>query len=233
MDNNNDTEIKLDTLYTFWQEIPIIKYFNPDLFDMTGQTIRVIILDRLREGFVDIYGKENGLPKRHAFCGKELRDHIQLKLGYNSKISISLVYFHLNKLIENGFVKILGYITETDHSGRKHRIKYYARTAKLFLFGEDKDFEREKEEKEMVRQIVRKLNPSYDLDVLETQLETYYDKEHEARQEQIAWIKKNYNALIELDIDFMELINSPVFRLHSINKLASTQQQLLDALLLQ
>ena len=110
-------------IYSFWQTIPLVKKMDDEKFNHLKQGTRQKIVEILRTGIDD---NSSNHKKRYALTANE----IQLLLTNDGlKTSLQNTYFHLNILLEEGFITEIAILKD----GRFNK-RYYGRTAKLFLF---------------------------------------------------------------------------------------------------
>ena len=186
-------------LYSFWKSIPLIKRMEPEKFDHVKQVTRSKIIEILRKGIEDA---NSDVKKRYALNAQEIQE-ILTKEGL--KTSLQNTYFHINILLEEGFIQEITILKE----GRFNK-RYYGRTAKLFLFTSYSNNIQEKME-EGIKQFSELINVINDEksenhvenmieEFLNNQLNYYYELETLIN----AWFEKNAEKFIEHDLDVKE-----------------------------
>ncbi|MFX0171165.1 MAG: hypothetical protein ACFE9L_04535 [Candidatus Hodarchaeota archaeon] len=189
-------------LLEHWQKIPIIKEIpEPMPTQLINQEIRSELLDILREG-VEEYNEEKKISEiRHAFSVKEL--HKLIKERVKTKIKISNVYFHLNKLKEKDYIEIVTSIRE----GRQIT-HFFGRTAKLFLWiGEPVETNKLSEDTNYLKfaTLLEHFAPNV---ISESSKELYMAAmqiKKEGHEKIRQWIEKNEELLMRLNMDTRDL----------------------------
>lgn len=124
--NNMDYSNSMKELFDYWKYVPNIKKVDSEKnYNLVKQPVRNLIVRSLREGIEDFNPilKQNSI--RYALSAIEIQQKIGGRL--DSKIKLSNIYFHLEKLISTGFIVEV----KTIKKG-KHKVTYYGRTAKIF-----------------------------------------------------------------------------------------------------
>ncbi|MFX0184448.1 MAG: hypothetical protein ACFE95_15305 [Candidatus Hodarchaeota archaeon] len=189
-------------LLDHWQKIPIIKEIpEPMPTKLIKQEIRSELLDILREG-VEEYNENNEISEiRHAFSVKELHKFVKDRI--NTKIKISNVYFHLNKLKEKDYIEIVTSIRE----GRQ-TTHFFGRTAKLFLWmGESFETKKFTEDTDYLNfvTLLEQFKPNLAIESIEGLYTSFIHTRLESHQRIKQWIKKNEGKLVTLNMDTRDL----------------------------
>lgn len=189
-----------EDLYQLWKDVPIIQNIaDQSLFRATNQPVQSIILKVLREGMIDKDDK-----KRHYLTASELLEVVN---DENSKlekpIKTSMLYYHLDKLLELGLIEFVYYI-----EGR-HKRKFFGRTAKFYLFS-DSDKMKEKIEKffSPIGKLIKHYNPDVDIKDYRKTVEKIRVQEETYSAELVDWLKENHELLYDLDIDALDLFTA-------------------------
>jgi DNA-binding PadR family transcriptional regulator len=146
----------------------------------------------LRAGITD--EKEHG-RLRHALNTKEIMRTLLDRDGI--KMSQHNLYFHLNKLEEIGYIKVVARIRE----GR-HNVAYYGRTARTIL-RRDTEESLEKYERwfqEMGR-LAKSKRPEFDMNQLEGLAEEYLEFMRRRDRAQGDWMASNEESIYKGEID--------------------------------
>ncbi|MHA1451196.1 MAG: hypothetical protein ACTSP4_17480, partial [Candidatus Hodarchaeales archaeon] len=159
------------------------------------QEIRSTIIRILRAGVES----ENNNTKRHALCAKELLVILETKLG--TPIKLTNVYFHLQKLVDQDFLKIVA----TPMEG-KHHISYYGISAKFFLFkDQQRSTDKRKKTLKQLADIVLHLNKGIARKEIIEIIDKFEASMDMKTERIVSWIKKHEATLISLEIDFSDM----------------------------
>jgi DNA-binding MarR family transcriptional regulator len=172
--------------------MPLIQIHDVPSEIMESHRVRPAIMKILRAGIPD--EKESG-RLRHALNTKEIRRTLLDRDGI--KMSQHNLYFHLNKLEEIGYIKVVARLLE----GR-HKVAYYGRTARSIL-RRDTEESLEKYEKwfqEMGR-LSKSKRPEFDMDRLEGLAEEYLGIMRRRDRAQGEWMASNEESIYEGGID--------------------------------
>ncbi|MFW9995055.1 MAG: hypothetical protein ACFFD4_23660 [Candidatus Odinarchaeota archaeon] len=188
---DNFNQKTLERLVNHWKTIPAIKNItDPMAVDFASQEVRSLILAVLREGIVE------DKQSRHALSAKELFKTVKKRM--DAKIKLSNIYFHLDKLQNQGYVQIVTSIKE----GR-HITHYFGRTARLFLFSGRQD------DKQKRFQTLNKLLQHFNPERPEESNRRLFDRAERAWEESEKklnkWMERNEEILLELDIDLRQI----------------------------
>lgn len=191
-------------LFDHWQKTPVIKEIpEPMPLELIQQEVRSAILDVLREGVEEYYEKQDLVTIRHVFSAKELHRLIKEKISV--KIKISNVYFHINKLKENGYVQIVTSIKE----GRQIT-HFYGRTAKLFLWTE-KPLKKEGITDDSVDPnfvaLIQHFNPDMTVESINTLFGSFLKTELETHERVKRWMEKHVDVFTKLKVDTRDVYN--------------------------
>jgi DNA-binding MarR family transcriptional regulator len=172
--------------------MPLIQIHDVPSEIMESHRVRPAIMKILRAGIPD--ERESG-RLRHALNTKEIRRTLLDKDGI--KMSQHNLYFHLNKLEEIGYIKVVARLLE----GR-HNVAYYGRTARTIL-RRDTEESLEKYERwfqEMGR-LAKSKRPEFDMDRLEGLAEEYLGIMRKRDRAQGEWMASNEESIYEGGID--------------------------------
>ena len=155
--NEKDYQISTyEDLFQLWKDMPVIqKLSDQKLFMTLNDPIRSSILKILREGIIDRNGR-----KRNFLIANELLEYVNQELEEIDKsIKTSMLYYHLDKLQESNLVKYVFHV-----EGR-HKRKYFGRTAKFYLFGDDdKEKEIMKDSFDPILKLLLHFNPEVSIE---------------------------------------------------------------------
>jgi DNA-binding transcriptional ArsR family regulator len=197
----SDPKLK-KVLLNHWQNIPVIKEIpEPMPTKLIKQEIRSEILDVLREGVQEYDENNNIVEIRYAFSVKEL--HKLIKERIKTRIKISNVYFHLNRLREKGYIEIITSISE----GRQ-TTHYFGRTARLFLWmGEPLETKKIAEDTAYLNfvTLLKQFKPNLTSEFIEELYTSFIHARLEGHQRIKQWIKKNEEQLVTLNMDTRDL----------------------------
>ena len=192
-------ELGKNEIYTFWRSLPLIKKVPEDKFEQVQQETRSKIIEILRTGIDDTYSE---FTRRYALNAQEIQD-ILTKEGI--KTSLQNIYFHINILLEEGFIQEIAILKE----GRFNK-RYYGRTAKLFLFV---DFHLNKQEKydeakNKLISLINIVNGKTQEDEVHPIIEKYLNEQvviiNNYDEIVNSWFEKNAEKFIEYNIDVKE-----------------------------
>lgn len=195
-------------LYTYWDHTPAILERDHSIMEKIDEAIvRNIILKILRDGMEEeIDGR---VVSRHVLSAKELLNivnstlekpliHIskskERTLGIRKEIKISNIYFHLERLQEYDLVGVVKIILE----GR-HKVTYFARKAKLFLFSGGEDFV-SKKMGEMI-EVIKILNPQIERNEIKKKLNLLLEYEDDNKGKYMEWFENNQERLKGVDFN--------------------------------
>jgi DNA-binding MarR family transcriptional regulator len=188
----SDEKDERRVLFEYWRDMPLIQIHDVPSEIMESHRVRPAIMKILRAGIPD--EKESG-RLRHALNTKEIRRTLLDRDGI--KMSQHNLYFHLNKLEEIGYIKVVARLLE----GR-HKVAYYGRTARSIL-RRDTEESLEKYEKwfqEMGR-LSKSKRPEFDMDRLEGLAEEYLGIMRRRDRAQGEWMASNEESIYEGGID--------------------------------
>lgn len=195
--------------YDYWRTLPAVKSTpGEDYLKIHEQPIRGYILEILREGIEEIDPNTTLKIKRHVLTARELYIQVKKKLVSGTSCTLSNIYFHLSVLEEDP-----GYIKEvlTIKSG-KQKIKYFGRTAKLFLYKDSNISKELAKTKNIIAElsiIINILQPSVTEEQVKSLFTKYSDKRIEAEfnsSDQVTkWIAQHETLLSEHNIDIRDL----------------------------
>jgi hypothetical protein len=202
--DNETIDDKRIYFYTYWKTVPAIKEVSgEDKFELGEQAVRKLILKILREGQEDSFGKENKLPKRHVFTGRELADMINAGEEMNKELKLPNILFHLDKLIAADMVKIVDEVKEG-----KTKVRYFGRTAKLFLFNDPKELQAVKQAAlTPIIDLMQYFNPNLTKTKIQEKLKEMIDNQLEYNDQVKLWIEQNHEVIAELNIDVLNLFD--------------------------
>ncbi|MHA2366444.1 MAG: hypothetical protein ACXAC7_20975 [Candidatus Hodarchaeales archaeon] len=187
-------------LYSYYENLPAFKaIYVPKGFD--DPPVRYAIMRILSEGIIDDSADtQEKKQHRHALNAREIEQ--MLKKHKNpevSKISYTNLYFHLNKLLEIGAIKVAALVIE-----RNHRITYYGRTAHVVLKRDpETELQRYQEMFTEFGKLAKLLRPETNLVEFKSIAERYH-KFKSKRQEDIAkWLADNEAIIRRENLDFL------------------------------
>jgi len=182
-------------LFEYWRDLKRIQLMDVPSDIIESHPVRPAIMKILRAGIPD-EGKSGRL--RHALNTKEIQallDRDGIKMSQHS------LYFHLKKLEEIGYIKVVARIRE----GR-HNVAYYGRTSRTLL-RRDPEESLEKYEKwlqEMGR-LVKVKKPEFDMDQLKGLAEEYLEIMRRRDRALGEWMASNEELIYEAEIDSYSL----------------------------
>jgi DNA-binding transcriptional ArsR family regulator len=188
----SDEKDERRVLFDYWTDMPLIQIHDVPSEIMESHQVRPAIMKILRAGIPD--ERETG-RLRHALNTKEIRRTLLDRDGI--KMSQHNLYFHLNKLEEIGYIKVVARLLE----GR-HNVAYYGRTARTIL-RRDTEESLEKYERwfqEMGR-LAKSKRPEFDMGRLEGLAEEYLGIMRRRDRAQGEWMASNEESIYEGGID--------------------------------
>ncbi|MHA1966651.1 MAG: hypothetical protein ACW964_02500 [Candidatus Hodarchaeales archaeon] len=187
-------------LFSFWRDIPTIRFVDESFFTIMNQEVRSEILDLLREGILDDSVFNNGKTRRrYALNAQELQKHIEERL--HREITLSNVYFHLQKLKEIDCIQELVSIREG-----KYNVAYFSRTAKLFsssLRDSDKTRKKLNALKKLFIRLLPSLNPTIKKETIMNLFDEIYQYRLEREKLRFIWLEKHAEFLTDLEFDIL------------------------------
>ncbi|MHA2054175.1 MAG: hypothetical protein ACW99F_11305 [Candidatus Hodarchaeales archaeon] len=194
-----DQELK-DLIYNHWKNInPIKEIEGQRPINILHQEVRSAILELLNEGIKEYDSEKDQILRRKVFSAREI--HTIIKKDKQMKIKVSNIYFHLHKLQDQGLVKIVGTKKE-----ERHIIRYYGRTARLFLWtGDPTEKVNEKKAFKIIKKLIKELNTELSEKTIEDLLISFTRTKKASHKGIKEWIQKNENLLISGDYDIREI----------------------------
>jgi len=179
-------------LYDFWKELPLVKIFDVPSEIMESHQVRPAIMRILREGVPD--DEESG-RLRHALNNKEIVNTLLERNGI--RMTQQNLYFHLNKLEEIGYIKVVARIRE----GR-HNVAYYGRASRIIL-RRDPEESLDKYERwfQEMGKLAKAREPKFNVDLLEGLAEEYLGIMRRRDRAQGEWMASNEELIYERGID--------------------------------
>jgi hypothetical protein len=155
-DDKINVENKKRIQYTYWLELPFKKMVSTASYNRLEQSdVKQFIIKFIRDGVEGEFGKE---LRRHAFTVKELKEAFEKQTG-NIKYSISNFHFHINNLVEEGYIQEITRILED-----RHYVSYFGRTAKSFvpIFDDTMNSFVDKNIFDPMKYMINEINPEMD-----------------------------------------------------------------------
>lgn len=187
-------------LRQYWNDLPLVKKIDKSTFNFLRNDNRSKIVSVLSRGVKDFDELRNEFI-RHALTVQEIQS--QIKETQKCDITETNTHFHIQKLIDKGFVKEIIEIK----TGRRPK-KYFGRTAKIFLDSGESDKYNIEEDDFTIRLIdlITKINPSLEKSVIQSKFEDFKEKKSKLLMEKIdAWMEKYNSEILESEIEFKQL----------------------------
>ncbi|MFW9996871.1 MAG: hypothetical protein ACFFD4_32820 [Candidatus Odinarchaeota archaeon] len=199
-------------LYFFNESIPAFKVIHvPRGFE--DPPVRYTIMRLLSKGIDESANIQGKTLRRHTLSAREIKQ--LLKEHENpevNKISYTNLYFHLNKLLEIGAIKIVAYVIE-----RSHRIAYYGRTAQVILKrNPETEFQKYQELFTEFSKLAKLLQPDIDTEKITALAEKYYSYMYKRREEIAQWLADRAAIIQRENLDFL-LIDKFLLLLDTLN----------------
>ncbi|MFX0185591.1 MAG: winged helix-turn-helix domain-containing protein [Candidatus Hodarchaeota archaeon] len=185
------------------KDIPLIKYVGIPKQTYESHPIRAAIMRILLEGITE--GRPNN---RYALNVKEIKN--LLKERKKIDISITNLYFHINKLLNAEFITVVETFKE-----KRHKIAYYGRSARIVIFY-DPEYQVQKHQEKFSEFIkfVKLLNPNVSVAELENLSEQYFELTEKRAEKLVYWLAE-YVELIDKE-------NLDIIKIHDVLKLIDT-----------
>ena len=187
-------------LRQYWNDLPLIKKIDKTIFNFLRNDNRSKIVSVLSRGVKDL--DESGKEFiRHAMTVQEIQS--QIKEIHNCDITETNTHFHIQKLIDKGFVKEILEIK----TGRRPK-KYFGRTAKIFLdSGESETYNIEEDEfTKRLLDLITRINPALEKDAIQKKFEEYKEKKSKLLMVKIDdWMEKYNTQILDSEIEFKRL----------------------------
>jgi len=203
--NSNGTQEQLKNhklLFDFWKNIPTIKFMDESFFQIMNQEVRSVILDILREGILDdvFFEKDGKKRRRYALNAQELQKHIEKRL--EREITISNVYFHLQKLKEIDCIQELVSIREG-----KYNVAYFSRTAKLFSSSIKESAKAGDIEavRKFIIQLLPSVNPTIHKETIMNLFDEIYQYRLKREKRRFEWLEKHADLITDLEFDILTI----------------------------
>lgn len=201
--DSDDTQEQLKKrklLFDFWKDVPTIRLMDESFFAIMNQEVRSVILDILREGILDdIFLNEDGKKRRrYALNAQEIQKHIEKRL--DREITISNVYFHLQKLKEIDCIQELVSIREG-----KYNVAYFSRTAKLFSSSIKESAKAGDIEavRKFIIQLLPSVNPTIQKETVMNLFDEIYQYRLERGKRRFEWLEKHAELITDLEFDIL------------------------------
>ena len=196
-------EEKKKSLYLYWHKLPYFKTMDTILHSHVEESeVKSFIIKYIRDGIEDEFGKANNLSRRHAFTASELHS-AYTKKQKGQKYSQSNFHFHINKLVEDGYLKEIVKLLE----GR-HYITYYGRTAIAFI-GQYDNILTETTVQEMwdpLRQLLKDMNPKTDPETINQKVDESLLLMQDFYYRLFSWIEDNYPMIYKSKVDLKSFL---------------------------
>lgn len=188
----SDEKDERRVLFEYWRDLKRLQLMEVPSEIIESHPVRPAIMKILRVGIPD--EKESG-KQRHALNTKEIMRTLRDKDGI--KISQHSLYFHLNKLEEIGYIKVVARLRE----GR-HNVAYYGRTSRTLL-RRDPEESLEKYEKwlQEMGMLVKAKRPEFDTSQLNGLAEEYLGIMRRRDRALGEWMASNEELIYEVGVD--------------------------------
>ncbi|MDH5401322.1 MAG: hypothetical protein OEY49_02425 [Candidatus Heimdallarchaeota archaeon] len=206
-------------LFKFWDELPMIKKYDIVNFETLRDPIRYAIIDTLATGIQDDLSVEENsqiisFNVRHALSAKEIMNILHEKNitdKNNKQIKKANLYFHLQRLENDGFIKVVEQIPQG-----KRFTSYYGRTARAFTANEKIGEKYPKDFLVELRSLIIKIDTEGELKA--TTLENLFNKfekldtsvHHHIVEK---WISTNEKEIRSINVDMRKLYDFLTFLL--------------------
>jgi len=194
------------TLYTYWHELDFFSEKESTYIGQVRQSeIKWFIIKFIRDGIEDEFGRENNLSRRHAFSAKELHE-AHIKSSEGEECSLSNFHFHINSLVEHGYLKEVARIPE----GR-HYTKYYGRTSIAFIDQYDAPLQSKMDQDflDPLKRVIKDMNPDLEFEHISELVDNNLSSIRDFYSRVISWIEEKYPHLYKSKIDldtFMSIV---------------------------
>jgi len=184
-----------DKIYSFnVKDIPLIKYVGIPKQTYESHPVRAAIMKILLEGLTEV--KPNN---RYALNAKEIKN--LLKDREKIDISITNLYFHINKLLTAEFITVV----ETSKE-KRHKIAYYGRSARIIIFYDPEHQVRKHQEKfSEFGRFVKLLNPNLNVAELENLSEQYFELTEKHAERLAYWLAEYVELIDNESLDFIKI----------------------------
>lgn len=181
-------------LLEFWKTVPVLKTISYEIYQNIGNhSIRDLIIAMLRNGVKT----EGGI--RHALSAQELLPYINEHLkseGQDKPLKLTALYYHLKKLEDDGLIIEVHKILR----GKKY-VRYYGRTAKLFIAdSEGKSYKNKDKLIELFNYF------GADQDHVEQLINDFQNKKEARFNMGVEWIREHEDAINFVGIDVLTLL---------------------------
>ncbi|NHJ06232.1 MAG: hypothetical protein EAX90_15495 [Candidatus Heimdallarchaeota archaeon] len=195
---------KRKSLYNYWHKLPYFKTMDTlNLSQVEESEVSNFIIKYIRDGIEDEFGRTNNLSRRHAFSAKELHTAFAEKWK-DQNYSLSNFHFHINRLVEDGYLQEIAKILE----GR-HYISYYGRTAISFIGQYDNILTASTvlETFEPIKQLIKNMNPEISLDTINQLVDENILSMQDFYYRLFSWIEDKYPLIYKSKIDIKDFLN--------------------------
>ncbi len=195
---------KRKSLYNYWHKLPYFKTMDTlNLSQVEESEVSSFIIKCIRDGIEDEFGRTNNLSRRHAFSAKELHT-AYTKKWKDQNYSLSNFHFHINNLVEDGYLQEIARILEN-----RHYISYYGRTAKAFIGQYDNILTSSTvlETFEPIKQLIKNMNPEISLDTIDQLIDENIISMQDFYYRLFSWIEDKYPLIYKSKIDIKDFLN--------------------------
>jgi hypothetical protein len=202
-----ENSLEKTILYDYWESVP--KAESLDIRNYESHPIRSTVLRILYDGLFGQILREKQ-KKRHVLNASEILDELNKRIEtgriigskkgksvpITKPVSITNLYFHLNKLIDNGLIVVVTELLEGPH--KRNKTKYYGRVAKqLFITDEEESLQMYKRRFDAFERIAKVLGLPLPEDYAD--FPNRYLTLKKARYKAIEnWVVKNERAIYDM-----------------------------------
>ena len=188
----SDEKDKRRVLFEYWRDLKRLQLMEVPSEIIESHPVRPAIMKILRVGIAD--EKESG-KLRHALNTKEIMKTLLDRNGI--KISQHSLYFHLNKLEEIGYIRVVARLRE----GR-HNVAYYGRTSRTLLRRDpEESLEKYENWLQEMGKLLKAKRPEFDMNQLKGLAEEYLGIMRSRDRALGEWMASNEELIYEAGLD--------------------------------
>ena len=188
----SDEKDERRVLFEYWRDLKRLQLMEVPSEIIESHPVRPAIMKILRVGIAD--EKESG-KLRHALNTKEIMKTLLDRNGI--KISQHSLYFHLNKLEEIGYIRVVARLRE----GR-HNVAYYGRTSRTLLRRDpEESLEKYENWLQEMGKLLKAKRPEFDMNQLKGLAEEYLGIVRSRDRALGEWMASNEELIYEAGLD--------------------------------
>ncbi|MHA2253440.1 MAG: hypothetical protein ACXAD7_23990 [Candidatus Kariarchaeaceae archaeon] len=198
-------EIERSELYSFWEDVQQVKIYkitsSADFNFLDNKPIRDDILLIIRRGINDPFEK---WTRRHILSIQEILNELNKKRKEKKPIKTTALYYHLDTMIERGFMQKVGRILESKAPKlKKQWVNYYTRTAKAFI--NVHDVNKLMKHWQTIEKMINELNPDLSKREITELREDFVEIFTQSKEIPLNWLTQHHELLSKVEADAINI----------------------------